>query len=113
MHELSIAENLLMIVQEEIARHSLENVLRVKVKVGKLTAVQPEALSFCFECITEETPLKGVTLDIEVLAIRGYCKECKAHFELENPFILCPKCQSWNVRMDGGGELYVDAIETA
>lgn len=113
MHELSIAESLLVIVQEEIARHSLENVLRVKVKVGKLTAVQPEALSFCFACITEETPLKGVTLDIEVLAIKGYCEACKAHFEFEDPVIICPKCQSWNIRMRGGRELYIDAIETA
>jgi hydrogenase nickel incorporation protein HypA/HybF len=111
MHELSIAESLLVIVQEEIVRRSLENVLRIKVKVGKLTAVQPEALSFCFACITEDTPLKGVALDIEVLAIKGYCEACKACFELEDPVMICPKCQGWHIRLEGGRELYIDAIE--
>jgi hydrogenase nickel incorporation protein HypA/HybF len=113
MHELSIAESLLVIIQEEIARHSLENVLRVKVKVGKLTAVRPEALSFCFACITEETPLKGVTLDIDVLEIKGYCEACKGYFEVQDPVMICPKCQSRNVCMDGGRELYIDTIEIA
>ncbi len=111
MHELSIAESLLTIVQEEITRHCLENVLSVKVKVGKFTAIQPEALSFCFELIIEDTSLKGVTLDIEVLAIKGYCKECKEDFELEDPVRICPKCQSWNVRIEGGRELYIESIE--
>ncbi len=111
MHELSIAESLLAIVQEEIARHCLENVISVKIKVGKLTAIQPEALSFCFEIITEDTSLKGVALDIEVLAIKGYCEECKENFELEEPVMICPKCRNWNVRIKGGRELYVDAIE--
>jgi hydrogenase nickel incorporation protein HypA/HybF len=113
MHELAIAESLLVIVQEEIVHHSLENVLRIKVKVGKLTAVQPEALSFCFACITEDTPLKGVALDIEVLGIKGYCEACKGYFEVQDPVMICPKCQSWHVRMEGGRELYIDAIEIA
>jgi hydrogenase nickel incorporation protein HypA/HybF len=111
MHELSIAESLLAIVQDEIARHCLKNVLSVKVKVGKFTAIQPEALAFCFELITEDTPLKGVMLDIEVLAIKGYCEECKEDFELEDPVMLCPKCQGWNVRIEGGRELYIESIE--
>lgn len=113
MHELAIAERLLVIVQEEIVRHSLENVLRVRVKVGRLTAVQPEALSFCFACLTEDTSLKGVALDIEILAIKGYCETCKAYFELEDPVMICPKCQSWDVRLEGGRELYIDTIEIA
>lgn len=112
MHELSIAESLLAIVQDEITRHCLKKVVGVKVKVGKLTAIQPDALSFCFELITENTPLKGVTLDIEVLAIKGYCEECKEDFELEEPAMICPKCESWNVRIKGGREMYLSEIET-
>ncbi|RLB96212.1 MAG: hydrogenase maturation nickel metallochaperone HypA [Deltaproteobacteria bacterium] len=112
MHELSIAESLISIVEEEVARHSLQNVTSVKIKVGKLTAVQPEALSSCFELLTENSSLNGVWLDIEMLPIKGYCEDCRQHFELERPFLVCPKCQGWNVRMEGGHELYVDEIET-
>ena len=111
MHELSIAESLLSIVQEEITRHCLKNVISVKIKVGKFTAIQPDALSFCFELITEDTSLKGVALDIEILAIKGYCEECKECFELKEPIMICPKCQCWNVRIEGGRELYIAEIE--
>jgi len=111
MHEFSIAESLLSIVREEIARHSLKNVISVKIKVGRFTAIQPEALSFCFELITKNTSLKGVALDIEVLTIKVYCEECREHFELEEPFMICPKCHSWNVRIESGRELYIDEIE--
>jgi len=61
MHELGIAQQIV-----EIAREGSRDarVSRVVISVGKLTAVLPDALRFCFELATEDTPLQGARLEI-------------------------------------------------
>lgn len=113
MHELSIAEGLLEVVNETIRTHHLGQVSRIKLKVGLLTAVVPEALEFCFQALVKDTPLENAKLDIEIVPVRGRCKGCGERFlyETNEAFcFLCPKC-GHEIEILTGRDLTIEEIE--
>ena len=65
MHELSIALSLIDAVCEELPRLGAVTVKSVRVRVGPLSGVVPDALTFAFDIAAVETPIVGARLDIE------------------------------------------------
>jgi hydrogenase nickel incorporation protein HypA/HybF len=61
MHELAIVSSIVDAVTE---RCGGDRVVRVVVEVGRLTAVMPDALRFCFEVVAKGTAAEGASLDI-------------------------------------------------
>jgi hydrogenase nickel incorporation protein HypA/HybF len=82
----------------------------VHVQVGRLSGVLPEAMRFCFELITEGTPLAGAELRIDEPEGRGRCRGCGRDFALADLVLLCP-CGSADVEITGGRELAVTSVE--
>src|SRR5690242_2586488 len=62
LHELSIAQSVVDAVCERAAGRSVHS---VRLRVGALTAVVPEAMQFCFDLAVEGTVAEGARLDIE------------------------------------------------
>ncbi|TSA12712.1 MAG: hydrogenase maturation nickel metallochaperone HypA [Deltaproteobacteria bacterium] len=112
MHELSIAQGILDIIQNEAEKNAIERVSAVRLKLGKLTAVEPSSLSFCFELITKGTLAEGARLEIETVPITGRCAQCGREFTLEDPFCNCPVCQGLKIDILTGREFYISEIET-
>ena len=54
MHELGIAQNIVEIVQKEIASQDVKRVITVNLDIGVMTAVVPSALEFGFEVATQQ-----------------------------------------------------------
>ncbi len=111
MHEMSIAQSILEIVEEYLQEYPGRKLKSVTVEVGELTAVIPESLDFCFTAITEETPYAGARLIIKQIPLTGTCQDCGEHFPIENFNFTCPKCQSTRVKVEGGDELKVSELE--
>jgi hydrogenase nickel incorporation protein HypA/HybF len=107
VHELSITQSLVDAVVEHTAGAP---VVAVRVKVGRLSGVVPDAMRFCFELVTDGTPLAGARLDIEEPVGRGRCRSCAAEFELRDLVLLCP-CGSADVEVVTGRELAVGSVE--
>ena len=61
MHELSITRNVVAIVSE---RAEGQRVTRVRLEIGRLTAVVPDSIRFCFDICAQGTPLAGAELEI-------------------------------------------------
>ncbi|MDD5451673.1 MAG: hydrogenase maturation nickel metallochaperone HypA [Desulfovibrionales bacterium] len=112
MHELSIAQGILDIIQNEAEKNAIERVSVVRLKLGKLTAVEPSSLSFCFELITKGTLAEGARLEIETVPITGRCAQCGKEFILEDPFCNCPGCQGLKIDILTGREFYICEIES-
>ncbi|OGP57398.1 MAG: hydrogenase maturation nickel metallochaperone HypA [Deltaproteobacteria bacterium RBG_13_49_15] len=112
MHEMGIA---LQIVQIAAASIPVEmkgaKVLGVKIKVGKLAAVVPDSLRFCFEIVTQETPLSEARLEIEEIPVVARCKHCHSSWEIKEPAFACPSCGSGSIEILSGRELDIDSIE--
>ena len=82
MHEMSIVTSIIRIVREEMAQIGARHLKGIKIRVGEIAAVEPEALRFCFEVCTEGTDMEGVILDIEEVPVMGQCINCKKEFRL-------------------------------
>ena len=114
MHEMSIAVNILDIVKLELAKNDATGLKSIKLKIGAMTAVEPESLSFCFDAITEGTNLAGARLDIEEIPVRGRCKNCFTEFELDRYFTTpCPGCGEASSELISGRELDIVSMEVA
>jgi len=111
MHELSIAQSLLEIIEDESKRHGVSRVTRVAVKIGTLSTIVPEALTFSFEVITAQTVAEGADLDIEVVPARGRCENCSIDFDVDRSFFLCPECGGVASEIISGKELEISHIE--
>lgn len=109
MHELAIAESLVSSVLE---RTGDGQVSVVRLRVGRMAGVIPDALTFCFEVATAGTMLEGARLEIEEVAGRAHCRTCEADFSLVDAFLLCD-CGSADVQLVSGRDLSVTSVEVA
>ncbi len=109
MHELAIAESVVAMVRECADGHPVSV---VRLRVGLLAGVVPDALTFCFELATAGTPLEGALLEIEVQPGQAHCRTCDLDFSLPDAFLLCG-CGSADVELLSGRELMVESVEVA
>src|SRR3954470_15295660 len=106
MHELAIAES---VVSQVLERTHDRHVSVVRLRVGRLAGVVPQALEFCFELASGGadrapgapalefcfelasggTPLAGASLEIVEAGGVARCRSCGTDFELVDPILLC------------------------
>lgn len=111
MHELSIARNIVDIVLDEMAKHGLNRVDAVRLKIGAMAQVLPDALRFGFDCLSDQTPLAGATLVIEEIAARGFCRQCRHEFDMSDWILQCPVCKGTDIDIVAGREMDIVEIE--
>lgn len=112
MHELSIAMEVLDIVEREAARHGAGSVSRIHLRIGDLAGVQADALSFSFDAVKSEKPLTGnAELFIERVPVRVRCTPCGSDFEGGDLLVTCPMCGGFETRLLQGQELDIAGIE--
>jgi hydrogenase nickel incorporation protein HypA/HybF len=108
MHELSIAEGVIGVVE----RHAHgRRVAKVELKVGYLRQVVPSALSFAFGLVAEGTVAEGAELEMEEVPAAGRCRACGAETPLPELPLTCRACGSFEVEVTCGEELLVDSLE--
>jgi len=113
MHEIAIAQSILDIVQEEVTRNQVERLVAINIAVGKLSAVVPQQLAFCFSIITVDTNLAGATLNIREVPLGYVCGACREEFTSEEMSLICPACGEKNPHLITGKELNIESIEVA
>jgi len=111
MHELGIANSVLEAVRTEMARHPGTYPCKVGVRVGEMTAIDQEALRFCFEAIIVETDLESLELGIEVCPRRHRCLACGHEFVVRDYDSRCPQCASLETTCISGDELELAYLE--
>lgn len=111
MHEFSIATSLLEIVSQEALACQGAKVKAVRLKIGTLSGVVPEALEFAFQVLSEGTVAEGARLVIERVALCIACNACGTASTPADPFILCPLCGSGDVEIRAGRELDIESME--
>jgi hydrogenase nickel incorporation protein HypA/HybF len=109
LHELAITQSVVDAVNERVAGH---RVVSVRVEVGALSGVVPDAMRFCFEIASGQTPLEGARLDIDERSGEGHCRDCGLDFILGDLILLCP-CGSADVEVTAGRQLVIKSVEVA
>jgi hydrogenase nickel incorporation protein HypA/HybF len=109
MHEMAITQSVVDAVCEHAAGRHVQS---VKVEVGALCAVVPDAMQFCFELATEGTVADGARLDLNVQPGSARCRSCGENFALQDLILLCP-CGSADVEVLTGRDLRILSMEVS
>jgi hydrogenase nickel incorporation protein HypA/HybF len=111
MHELSIAQSIVEIIQQHVPESEWEHVTAVRLKIGAVAGVVPESLEFSFQAIIAESLLSHARLEIEFVPFRVHCNACNTIEENEVGFALCINCGSTDTKILSGLELNISEIE--
>lgn len=115
VHELSIATSLVAGVTEAVDRAGETRAIEaVRVRIGALSGVVPDALAFCWPVAAEGTRCAGAELVIELVAGRVWCAACDAETELpEPPRFRCGRCGRPTPKVTAGREMELVSLELA
>jgi len=111
MHEFSIAENILEIVDDYRHKRKFKRLTSITLRIGLLSAVDEQALRFAFESLTEDSPDAGAVLKIEKTYPQGKCSSCGCSFEVRDLLYTCPECGAITAELTGGDDLDIIKIE--
>jgi len=107
MHEVSLAGNILQLVEQAQAREPFERVTLLRLRAGALVAVDITALRFALESIAPGTCLAGAQIDIEEQAATAWCSHCSQTVAIFSRLDLCPLCDGAYLQPTGGTDLKV------
>lgn len=107
LHEMAITQS---VVHAVCDRMGDAQVRRICLEIGTLSGVVADSVRFCFDLITEGTPLEGASLEIIQPTGRARCRDCGAEFALNDLLVLC-ECGSANRELLAGEELKIREVE--
>jgi hydrogenase nickel incorporation protein HypA/HybF len=111
MHEMSLAEGVLQILEDNASSQGYSRVKTVWLEIGQLSDVEPEAMRFCFDAVVKGTLAEGARLEIVSKEGQGWCMTCAKTVALPAKFEPCPLCGGYMVNVTGGDEMRVKELE--
>ncbi|MCU0527520.1 MAG: hydrogenase maturation nickel metallochaperone HypA [Elainella sp. Prado103] len=108
MHELGVTQNIIAIASEYADGVPVK---RVRLEIGQLTAISPDAIRFCFDVCCQGTLLDGAVLEITEKPGLARCRQCGREVALEVPFGVCD-CGCADLQIVQGEELSIQELET-
>ena len=113
MHEMSLAEGMLAIVEDTARASAATRVTNVRLTIGALSHVERDALVFCFDVVTRGSVAEGATLTIDTVDGAAWCMPCGATVALARIGDPCPRCGSFQLTVTAGDDMRVKDIEVA
>lgn len=107
MHEMSLAESILHIVEDAARDQGFSRVQALRLEIGALAGVEAEALRFCLEAVLRHSVAAGAQVELLTVPGRGWCMQCGASVPINARYDPCPRCGSYQVQPTGGTEMRV------
>jgi hydrogenase nickel incorporation protein HypA/HybF len=111
MHETDLAIEIVNLAREQMLLHNALQVKHVSLKVGELSCVTLEALTFAFAEAIKNTELEQATLSIEHVAATANCPTHGVVTLELTKGLVCPICQQLIPNIITGEELELDSLE--
>ena len=111
MHEWTIADNLVRLLEETARKEELTAIAAVYVKVGMLRQVIPETLQTAFRHLIGETEFAGAELKIEEIPLSVKCRGCGSEKAGDDLAFTCGRCGGTDLEILAGDELFLDYLE--
>lgn len=111
MHEASLAQDLLVLIEETARANFVRSVTRATIEIGALSCVSPDALQFAFEAMRRGTLAESCQLVIERTPLRVSCPACGAEGATTAEDPSCPKCRQIPVEVLSGREMRLVSID--
>lgn len=111
MHELSLCQSAVEIIQRQAEQHDVKRVTAVWLEIGALSCVEENAVRFSFEIVCHGTVAQGCDLHIVYKLAQAWCWDCSQVVEIHQHDAQCPLCHGERLRVDTGDSLIVKSIE--
>ena len=111
MHEMSICEGIVQVLEQQAALQDYNRVTVVWLEIGPLAGVELEALRFGFDVVTRQTLAQGARLEIIEMPGLAWCLNCAKMVPVRQRFEACPECGSYQLHITGGEELRIKELE--
>jgi hydrogenase nickel incorporation protein HypA/HybF len=111
MHEMSLAEGVIQLIEDSARQNGFTRVKTVWLELGRFAGVEPEAMRFCFEAVARGSIADGAVLEIIESSGVGVCTECGRSSEVVERFQPCPYCGGFGVSVTGGDVMRVKELE--
>lgn len=83
----------------------------IRLTIGELTGIVPDALEFAFEALSLGTIAEGGTLEITVVPASSRCLTCGEEFSHDAYDRRCTACGSFLCEVLGGDELVISGAD--
>lgn len=111
MHEYSIVQALLESCEEHAKQNEASEVTKVVVKIGVLSGVEPDLLQTAFDTFKEGTICEKSQFIQNIQKVKISCNNCFENSELEKNEFTCPSCESVDVKVLDGEDMYLMSLE--
>lgn len=111
MHEMSLCESVLQILEDNARSQGFHRVKTVWLEVGGLSGVEIEAMRFSFGAVTRGTLADSAKLEIIEVQGGAWCMPCAKTVPLKQRFDACPDCGSYQLQVTGGEEMKIKELE--
>ncbi len=113
MHELSLCESVLQVIEQQALVENYQTVTAVYLEIGALSGVDPEAMRFCFDSVVQGSLAEKARLEIIEIAGQAWCSACKANVLVEQRYEGCPNCGSYPLQINDGDQMRIKQLEVA
>ncbi len=113
MHEMSIAEGILQVLEDQAASQQYEKVKAVWLEIGPLANIDANALTFCFDVVMKGSLAEGAKLTIISLPGMAYCLQCSETVSITQRYDSCSHCGSYQLQVTQGDEMRIKELEVA
>lgn len=111
MHEYSVVQALLDQCEQHAAANDAKSIIKVVVKIGQFSGVEPHLLEIAFDTFKEKTVCDGAEFVMNVQPLVIECKECGVRTTLEKIYYKCPACKSLDVQVIDGEDMFLMSLE--
>jgi hydrogenase nickel incorporation protein HypA/HybF len=111
MHELSLMDRVRELALAQAEAHGASRIIAIRLRIGALAGVDPDALRFAHEVVMAETIAAGSQLQLELVAALCQCVPCGAPFEASDGVCICPHCGAISSELLQGRELELASLE--
>ena len=107
MHEYSIVQALIERVEQEATARGARRVVRLWVRLGELSGVEPALLATAYDTFRERTVCEGAPMELGRVPASWVCRRC------DRPLRGSLRCESCNApaTLVAGDEIVLDRIE--
>lgn len=117
MHELALMVELQTLAEEQAHRAGARRIHRLRLRLGLLSGVDPEALRLAFAVVvangSADGPWASATLDLEAVPARCFCADCDQPFTPIDVIHACPRCGRLSEQLLAGRELELVSLEVS
>jgi len=111
MHEYSIVQALLTQCEEIAQENKVHKVAKIVTKIGVMSGVETHLFQVAFDTFKEGTLCDGAELIIHKQKLKLHCNSCNSEFEIDKLHYICKECESLDVKVIDGEDMFLMSVE--